>query len=46
MSQWILPEASCITFLLFAALMLNACGEKALRLGMDTNVFIVALQKN
>ena len=45
MSQWKLPEASCMTSLPSVAAMLEECGEKALKLGMVTSVSTVAALK-
>jgi hypothetical protein len=42
MSQWILPEASCTNSSASEAVTLNECGEIASRLGMVTDVYIVA----
>jgi len=45
MSQWNLPEASCMNSYVFEAVTLNVCGGKALRLGMVTSAFTVAALK-
>ena len=45
MSQWILPEASCMKCSVSVAVTLNVCGEKASRLGMVTSAFTVAALK-
>jgi hypothetical protein len=45
MSQWILPEASCMISSAFAPAMQSVCGEIASRHGMATDVFIAVALK-